>query len=55
MTMTIDPPLDLSDRRDRLRAEVRDFADRVVAPAAYEYDTKRERSEERRVGKECCR
>ena len=42
MTMTIDPPLDLSDRRDRLRAEVRDFADRVVAPAAYEYDTKRE-------------
>ena len=42
MTMTIDPKLDLSDRRDRLRAEVRDFADRVVAPAAYEYDTKRE-------------
>ena len=42
MTMTIEPPLDLSDRRDRLRAEVRDFADRVVAPAAYEYDTKRE-------------
>jgi len=42
MTMTIDSPLDLSDRRDRLRAEVRDFADRVVAPAAYEYDTKRE-------------
>ena len=26
----------------RLRDEVRDFADSVVAPAAYEYDTKRE-------------
>ena len=38
MTMT----LDLSDRRERLRADVRDFADTVVAPAAYEYDTKRE-------------
>ncbi len=38
MTMT----LDLTDRRERLRAEVRDFADTVVAPAAYEYDTKRE-------------
>ena len=38
MTMT----LDLTDSRERLRAEVRDFADTVVAPAAYEYDTKRE-------------
>jgi alkylation response protein AidB-like acyl-CoA dehydrogenase len=38
MTMT----LDLTDRRAHLRAEVRDFADTVVAPAAYEYDTKRE-------------
>ena len=38
MTMT----LDLTDRRERLRGEVRDFADTVVAPAAYEYDTKRE-------------
>jgi len=42
MTMTLDSHLDLTDRRDRLRAEVRDFADTVVAPAAYEYDTKRE-------------
>jgi short/branched chain acyl-CoA dehydrogenase len=38
MTMT----LDLTDRRAQLRADVRDFADTVVAPAAYEYDTKRE-------------
>lgn len=34
--------LELTDQRERLRAEVRDFADTVVAPAAYEYDTKRE-------------
>lgn len=32
---------DLTDDHKRLVAEVRDFADRVVAPAAYEYDTKR--------------
>lgn len=32
----------LSDEQARLRDEVRDFADTVVAPAAYEYDTKRE-------------
>jgi short/branched chain acyl-CoA dehydrogenase len=32
----------LTDEQSRLRDEVRDFADRVVAPAAYEYDTKRE-------------
>ncbi|WP_167138320.1 acyl-CoA dehydrogenase family protein [Diaminobutyricimonas sp. TR449] len=33
---------DLTDRQKQLVAEVRDFADTVVAPAAYEYDTKRE-------------
>jgi short/branched chain acyl-CoA dehydrogenase len=33
---------ELTDEHARLRDEVRDFADRVVAPAAYEYDTKRE-------------
>ena len=33
---------DLTDEQERLRDEVRDFADTVVAPAAYEYDTKRE-------------
>ncbi len=32
---------ELTDEQRRLRAEVRDFADTVVAPAAYEYDTKR--------------
>ena len=40
MTMTFD--LELTDQQERLRDEVRDFADSVVAPAAYEYDTKRE-------------
>ena len=40
MTMTVD--LDLTVKQERLRAEVREFADTVVAPAAYEYDTKRE-------------
>jgi short/branched chain acyl-CoA dehydrogenase len=33
---------ELTDDQARLRDEVRDFADRVVAPAAYEYDTRRE-------------
>jgi hypothetical protein len=33
---------ELTDEHTALRAEVRDFADTVVAPAAYEYDTKRE-------------
>jgi len=33
---------DLTDEQSRLRDEVREFADTVVAPAAYEYDTKRE-------------
>jgi hypothetical protein len=32
----------LSDEEQRLVDQVRDFADTVVAPAAYEYDTKRE-------------
>jgi alkylation response protein AidB-like acyl-CoA dehydrogenase len=32
----------LSDEEQELVARVRDFADTVVAPAAYEYDTKRE-------------
>src|ERR1700761_1333539 len=32
----------LSDEEQRLIERVRDFADTVVAPAAYEYDTKRE-------------
>jgi short-chain 2-methylacyl-CoA dehydrogenase len=34
--------IDLSDEEQKLSDEVRDFADTVVAPAAYEYDTKRE-------------
>lgn len=34
--------IDLTDRQRALRDEVRDFADQVIAPAAYEYDTKRE-------------
>jgi alkylation response protein AidB-like acyl-CoA dehydrogenase len=33
---------ELTDAQQRLVDEVRDFADTVVAPAAYEYDTKRE-------------
>jgi alkylation response protein AidB-like acyl-CoA dehydrogenase len=33
---------ELSDAQVRLRDEVRDFADQVVAPLAYEYDTRRE-------------
>ncbi|KQM83875.1 acyl-CoA dehydrogenase family protein [Agromyces sp. Leaf222] len=32
---------DLTDEEQRLSDDVADFADRVVAPAAYEYDTKR--------------
>jgi short-chain 2-methylacyl-CoA dehydrogenase len=32
----------LSDEEQRLAERVRDFADTVIAPAAYEYDTKRE-------------
>ncbi|CAN5386967.1 acyl-CoA dehydrogenase family protein [soil metagenome] len=40
MTITLD--LDLTDQQEALRQEVREFADTVVAPAAYEYDTKRE-------------
>ncbi|GAB3144342.1 acyl-CoA dehydrogenase family protein [Marisediminicola antarctica] len=33
---------ELTDEHKALQATVRDFADTVVAPAAYEYDTKRE-------------
>ena len=33
---------DFTPEQQRLRDEVREFADTVVAPAAYEYDTKRE-------------
>ena len=40
MTITLD--LELTDQQEKLRNEVREFADTVVAPAAYEYDTKRE-------------
>ncbi|MBN9240517.1 MAG: acyl-CoA dehydrogenase family protein [Leifsonia sp.] len=36
------PGIETTDFQERLRATVRDFADTVVAPAAYEYDTKRE-------------
>ena len=47
MTMQMSRPeldvagFELTDEQLRLRDEVRDFADTVVAPAAYEYDTKR--------------
>lgn len=48
MTMQLPRPVDLdvagfelTDEQRRLRDEVREFADTVVAPAAYEYDTKR--------------
>lgn len=34
--------IDLTPEQQRLADEVREFADTVVAPAAYEYDTKRE-------------
>jgi short/branched chain acyl-CoA dehydrogenase len=34
--------LGLTDGEKKLQADVRHFADTVVAPAAYEYDTKRE-------------
>jgi short/branched chain acyl-CoA dehydrogenase len=44
LTPTDDVPtgFELPEFHARLRDEVRDFADSVVAPAAYEYDTKRE-------------
>jgi alkylation response protein AidB-like acyl-CoA dehydrogenase len=47
MTMQMPRPeldvagFELTDEQRRLRDDVRDFADTVVAPAAYEYDTKR--------------
>jgi len=40
--MTMVQDLELTDVQEKLRQEVREFADTVVAPAAYEYDTKRE-------------
>jgi short/branched chain acyl-CoA dehydrogenase len=42
--ITLEKPAEygLSDEEQRLVQQVRDFADTVVAPAAYEYDTKRE-------------
>jgi len=42
--ITLEKPAEygLTDEEQRLVQQVRDFADTVVAPAAYEYDTKRE-------------
>lgn len=42
--ITLEKPAEygLTDEEQKLSDEVRDFADTVVAPAAYEYDTKRE-------------
>ena len=48
MTLTASPATEqlsgfqLPEFHSRLREQVREFADRVVAPAAYEYDTRRE-------------
>ncbi|ODU64768.1 MAG: acyl-CoA dehydrogenase [Micrococcales bacterium 70-64] len=42
LTTAMTPGIETTDFQERLRATVRDFADTVVAPAAYEYDTKRE-------------
>jgi short-chain 2-methylacyl-CoA dehydrogenase len=42
--ITLEKPAEygLTDEEQKLSDDVRDFADSVVAPAAYEYDTKRE-------------
>jgi short-chain 2-methylacyl-CoA dehydrogenase len=42
--ITLEKPSEygLTDEEQKLSDDVRDFADNVVAPAAYEYDTKRE-------------
>jgi short-chain 2-methylacyl-CoA dehydrogenase len=42
--ITLEKPAEygLTDEEQKLSDQVRDFADNVVAPAAYEYDTKRE-------------
>jgi short-chain 2-methylacyl-CoA dehydrogenase len=42
--ITLEKPAEygLTDEEQKLVSQVRDFADTVVAPAAYEYDTKRE-------------
>lgn len=42
LARTLPVNLGLTDEQLRLADDVRDFADTVVAPAAYEYDTKRE-------------
>jgi len=42
LSRTLPANLGLTDEQLRLADDVRDFADTVVAPAAYEYDTKRE-------------
>lgn len=42
LARTLPASLGLTDEQVRLADDVRDFADTVVAPAAYEYDTKRE-------------
>jgi short/branched chain acyl-CoA dehydrogenase len=40
--MTLESTLEFTSEQQRLSDTVREFADEVVAPAAYEYDTKRE-------------
>ncbi|MBU1589198.1 MAG: acyl-CoA dehydrogenase family protein [Actinobacteria bacterium] len=42
MTTAMTPGIEETDFQEKLRHDVRQFADTVVAPAAYEYDTKRE-------------
>ena len=42
LTTATTPGIETTDFQEALRARVRDFADTVVAPTAYEYDTKRE-------------
>lgn len=42
ITTAMTPGIEETDFQEKLRHEVRQFADTVVAPAAYEYDTKRE-------------
>ncbi len=42
ITTAMTPGIEETDFQEKLRHEVREFADTVVAPAAYEYDTKRE-------------
>ncbi len=42
ITTAMTPGIEETDFQEKLRHDVREFADTVVAPAAYEYDTKRE-------------